>query len=227
MAKMILANLKMYFNTLQEIKNYQDELENYKTKFVVFPQNIYLENFIKNGFIVGSQDISDKETGPYTGEVSAKSIKDLKAQYTIIGHYEVRQKNKNENNLIEEKIKQALKNNLKVVLCVGETIKEKNEGMVEETIKNQLKNIKPNENIIVTYEPTYSIGSDINPTNEEIIKVIKQIKKLGHKKVLYGGNVNIDNINDINKLELIDGFLIGSDAIKSSNLIKMIEVVTK
>lgn len=225
MGKIILVNLKMFLNSKEEVCEYQKKISKYKSKFIVFPQNIYLEKFIKNDFIVGSQNISDKENGPYTGEVSAKSIKDLGAQYTLIGHYEVKQKNKEENDLIKEKVKQALKNNLKVILCIGENIEDKNKGKTKEIIENQLRKIKPNENIIVSYEPTYSINSNVNPTNEEIINVIKLIKNLGYRQVLYGGNVNTDNIKNLNNIDIIDGFLIGSDALKSSNLIKIIEVV--
>lgn len=225
MEKMIFVNLKMYFNSKEEIKKYQIELEEYKTKFIVLPQNIYLDSFVKKGFIVGSQNVSDKEDGPYTGETSAKSLKDIGVKYTMIGHYEVRKNNVKENELIEDKVRQAIKNDLKVILCIGETKEEKEEGKTIEKIKNQLKYIKPDENIIISYEPAYSINSNIVPTSEELIEAIKLIKELGYKKVLYGGSVNTENIENLNKIDIIDGFLIGSNALNSSNLIKMIEVV--
>lgn len=225
MEKMIFVNLKMYFNSLEEIEKYQEELKEYKTKFVVLPSNIYLQNFIKNKFIVGSQNISAKDEGPYTGETSAKSIKNIGAKYTMIGHFESRENNPKENELILEKVKQAIKNNLKVILCIGETKEEKLRGKTKEIILRELEKIKPDDNIIISYEPAYSINSNVVPTNEELTEVVSLIKKLGHKKVLYGGSVNTENIEKLNKIDIIDGFLIGSNALKSSNLIKMIEVV--
>lgn len=226
MEKIIIANQKMYLNSLDEIKKFQNDLINYKDKFIVAPSYIYLENFVNKGFQVASQNISDKSVGAHTGEVSAKALKDLKVKYTLVGHAELRKKFK-EKNLIPKKIENALENGLTVILCIGETKDEKKDGKTFEVIKKKLKNIKPNNNLIISYEPIWSIGNNKIPNDEDLEKIVNYIKSLGHNKVLYGGSVSTENIQHLNKIKNIDGFLIGSSAIKASNLIKIIEVVSK
>ena len=225
MEKMIFANQKMYLNSLDEIAKFQSEMRNYKDKFVVIPSNIYIQSFISKNFVVGAQNISSESEGAYTGQTSAKSLKDLNVKYVMIGHYEVRkQESKND---IQKKIDEALKNKLKVILCVGETIREKVNGKTKEVIKKELENLNISENVIISYEPVWAIASNMTPTNEEIEDIAEYIKTLKKVKVLYGGSVSPENIEVLNKIPNIDGFLLGSKALKSSNLKKIIEVVLK
>lgn len=221
--KLIVANTKMYLNTIKEINNYQEKMENYKNYFVVAPQNIYLENFIKKGFSVASQNTSNKEKGPYTGEISPKSLNDLKVKYTLIGHSEIRKKYKEEKYYIKEKIKKSIENNLDVILCVGE--KEEKKDKVYEVLEKQLNDITPNENLIISYEPVWAIGGDKILEEEKLKKIIKFIKNKGYKKVLYGGSINENNIEKLNKINIIDGFLIGRSSVNPSSLKRIIEVV--
>ena len=219
--KLVVANLKLYLNTLEDVVNYQKEMENYKKNFIVAPQNIYLENFINKGFIVSSQNSSDNTYGPYTGEISPKSLSNLNVKYTIIGHSEVRGKYYSENEYISDKIKKALENDLVVILGVGEYDK----NCVYDVIEKQLDGIEPNANLIVSYEPIWAIGGSKIPDIDDLKSIISFIKSKGYKRVLYGGSINEDNINDLNLIDNIDGFLIGSCAIKTDNFKKIIEVV--
>ena len=227
MEKMIFVNQKMYLNSLKEVDLFQKDLASYKNDIVVFPSTLYLQNYIDKGYTVGSQNISDEIKGPHTAEVSASALKDLKVEYVLIGHHEVREKYKEENVQIISKIEKALENNLKVVLCVGETIEEKKNNQTYEVIKKQLNHIKPNENIIISYEPVWSIGTNKIPENFEIYNIVKYIKTLGHHKVLYGGSVSDLNIEKLNKIDNLDGFLIGGCAQKTEAVKKIIEVVLK
>lgn len=227
MEKIIFVNQKMYFNSLDEIKTFQLETKHFKDKFVVFPSSIYLENFINKGFITGIQNISSENNGPHTGEISAKSIKEIGAKYVIIGHHEIRKQYKEENNLIQKKLEKAIENNLKVILCVGETIEEKVNDKTYNIIKQELENLKFTNDVIISYEPVWAIGSHITPTNDEIEKIVDYIKSLTNLDVIYGGSVSEDNIETLNKIPNLSGFLLGSGALKSSSLNKIIEVVLK
>ena len=219
--KLLIANLKMNLNSIKDVKNYQEQMNNYKSDLVIAPQNIYLENFIKKGFTVASQNSSNYESGPHTGEISPKSLKDMNVKYTIIGHLEIRKKYKDENNYIKDKVELSLKNKLITILCVGEN--EKEDDAISE-VENQLKEITPNDNLIISYEPPWAVGKDKTPDNIELERMIKYIRNKGHKKVLYGGSVNDNNIEKLNKLN-IDGFLIGTAALDKEKISKIIEVV--
>ena len=202
-----------------------------KNKFIVFPSVIYLEKFIQNNFICGVQNASAHNPGPYTSEVSIHALKNIGVKYVLLGHSEVRQNMFEDDELINLKIKQALDNNLKVVLCIGENLEAYNQSQTKDILKNQiynaLKNI--NEEVIISYEPVWAIGSGKTPTNSEIEDIVNYIKSLFNYniKVLYGGSVSDNNIETLNEIPNVDGFLIGKAATKPSSLIKIIEVAEK
>lgn len=230
MKKLILANLKMYFNITKDIQDYLNNLNDEKENFIAFPPIIYLEKFLNNGFTCGIQDISIHKEGAHTGEVSALSATDLGAKYVLLGHSEIRQKGESDE-LINKKIKTALNHNLKAILCVGENLEAYNQSQTKEIIKNQiskaLKNI--DEEIMISYEPVWAIGTGKTPTNNEIEDVVSYIKSLFNYKikVLYGGSVSEKNIETLNQINNLDGFLIGYAATIPSSLRKIIEVAKK
>ena len=231
MKKLILVNLKMYFNSNEQIDSYIDKLKEEKENIIVFPSYIYLNKFVQNNFICGSQNISLHKNGSYTGEISASSIKDIGAKYTIIGHSEIRKYFKETGSIINQKIKNALENNLKVVLCIGENIKQNIMDQTLEVLNNQIKKALKdiNDEIIISYEPVWAIGTGQTPTSEEIEKVSRYIKSLFKYdvKVLYGGSVSEENIETLNQIKNIDGFLIGKAGTIPSSLKKIIEVTQK
>ena len=229
MKKLIFVNLKMYLNTIKDIQNYIDNLKKEKDKIVIFPQTIYINEFIKNNFHTGTQNISAYEKGAHTGEISALSVKNIGAEYVLIGHSELREYENNKT--INQKIKSALDNNLKVVLCIGENLESYNQNKTKEIIKNQIEKAleKINQEIIISYEPVWAIGTGLTPKEEEIKDIIDYIKNLFNYqiKVLYGGSVSEKNINKLKQIKNIDGFLIGSAAVNPNNLKKIIEVTQK
>lgn len=218
--KLVVANLKMYLKTIKDLEKYQKEMEKYKKDFVVAPQNIYLENFCNKNFIVSAQNSSD-ETDAHTGEISPYSLQDMGVKYTIIGHAELREKYPEERKYITNKIKKAIDNNLNVILCIGEKEKTWNYKEIDE----QLNNIKPNDKLIISYEPVWAIGGVEIPQIETIEKIVNYIKSKGHKKVLYGGSINEHNIKELIKIKNLDGYLIGSSAYNTETFKKIIEVV--
>ena len=232
--KLIVGNIKMNMK-FGEIANYLKHLKNIKNNnIVICPSYIYIPYFLNYDFSVGSQNVCAYEDGGYTGEVSANQLSSIGVKYTIIGHSERRIK-LNENNLeINKKIKTSLDSKLNVILCVGETLEEnkmlKKDIIIKRQIRDALFDIKDLSNIVIAYEPVWSIGTNKIPNNEEIIYTIKYIKELVKDmyktdiKVLYGGSINENNIENIKKIKEIDGFLIGSASI---NPMKFIEIIEK
>ena len=236
--KYLILNHKMNLE-YKNIKKYIVDLTNIDingNKLVVCPSDIYLTNFIDNGFIVGSQNSSSNKDGAYTGEVSALQLKSLGVKYSLVGHSE-RKKNFNENDQDKnKKIRLLLLNKIKPILCVGETMIEKSTNTTKEVISQQLKeslskiNSKDISNIIIAYEPVWAVGSGKIPSSNEIEEIILYIKDLIYKnfkvkvRVLYGGSVNNSNIERINRIKGLDGYLLGSISL---DLNKLQELITK
>ena len=244
----IFANFKMnqtQSQTKEYLMNFIPKINDFKSEvtlclpFTSLPVAHYLigENPIK----LGAQNISDKDSGALTGEVSGAMLKDVGVETVIIGHSERRSKFKENAKLINQKIKTALKNGLTVVLCIGETLAEKNTLKTPEILKEQiedaLKGLYENEleNIIIAYEPIWAIGTGQKPTNKEIEKSIKEIRNVitndfsvsaGEKiNVLYGGSVNSKNVDQIKKSKGLDGFLIGGACLDVNHLLQILTLV--
>ena len=227
--KLIIGNMKMNL-TKTEIDSYIEKISNIKNvNVVICPTSIYIPYFINKGFKIGIQNVFYFDKGSYTGEVSAYQASSLGVEYALVGHSE-RRTNFNETNDINSlKLKQIIDNDLKAILCIG----EKKEEPLEETLYNQisiLKDISKLDNVIIAYEPVWAIGTNVIPTNEEIIKATNYIKKLVKEKfdfdikVLYGGSVNKNNIDALSNIKEIDGFLIGGASLNVEEFINIIEV---
>ena len=239
-----IANWKMFgdFKSVNSIKKVikLSKSKKYKKAHIVYcPPYTLIDKFLKitkNSKIkIGAQNSHHSEkSGPFTGSINANLIRSIGARYVIIGHSENRVLG-DSNHIINLKIKSAIKKKLKVIFCIGETLKEKRNNktnlILNSQIINGLKNIKNNNNIIIAYEPVWSIGTGVIPTQHELIKNIVFIKKLLKKRfksmnseVLYGGSVNPKNINELRHINQIDGFLIGG---ASQNSNKFIDIIKK
>ena len=208
-------------------------------KIIYCPPFTLLDAFVqklkKTKIKTGAQNCSFQSNyGPPTGSINAMMIKSLKCEYVILGHSEKRSKGENDKT-INKKIFSALKNNLKVIFCIGETSIQKRKKLTKKVLYHQLnnglKNIKNKKNIIIAYEPVWSIGSGLIPKIEDLIDTTEIIKifltnkmKFENPKVLYGGSVNPKNISLLKKVSNLDGFLIGGS---SQNSNKFIDIIKK
>lgn len=233
--KIIIGNHKNYMFT-NDVSEYLKEIDTNKGNVIICPSSIYLPYFMKKGFKIGIQNISPRSDIVLTGEISAKQAISMGINYSIIGHSE-RRINFNETNLeINSKIIDAISYGMKVILCVGETLEEKNMLKTSKVLKKQLreclKDVNDFKNIVIAYEPVWAIGTNKIPSNNDILKTIEYIKKtvkliynIENIKVLYGGSVSSNNINTLNQIENLDGILVGKASTDAKEFLKIIEVV--
>lgn len=233
--KLIVANFKM--NLLKEdIIEYINHFTKEHSNVVFCPSDIYINYFVEKGLTVGSQNIAFADSGAYTGDISACQLKSMGVEYVIIGHSE-RRKYYNDDTYVNEKLKCAFNNNLIPILCIGETKEERNRNITYDVISHQLeealRSISNNHlsNLIIAYEPLWSIGTGLIPDNQDINDTIKFIKEYLSEhynvstKVLYGGSVNNENITELEKISNIDGYLIGGSSIDFNKFLDIINKV--
>lgn len=219
--------------TKDEFALYKEQLKNLQhkdTKIILFPSNIYLSNSIE-GILLGSQNVSAYGKGSYTGEVSAEQLKSLDVKYSLVGHSERRNLFCETSQDANRKISQLLANDITPILCVGENEKS---NVASDIIINDLKeafaNLTPEniEKIIIAYEPTWSIGTGIIPSGQEIKEVVNHIKEYyPNNLVLYGGSVNDENIETLDKENIVDGYLIGALSLHLDKIQLLINKIEK
>ncbi len=247
-SKIIIANWKMNPQSLLEAKLLVKTIAMTKSrhKKIILPPFIWLRELIKitrKKIIFGAQNCFWEEKGPYTGEISATMIKNSGCHYVLLGHSERKKYFNEDYDIVNMKMKVALKSGLKIILCIGE--KEKNSEISHQEIKEQIekafnKITKENvKKIIIAYEPSWAISSG-NPndpentpdtpqnaaTNAIFIKKLL-VKKYGNSilndiKVLYGGSLNSKNAEEFLKEETIDGLLIGGASLIPEEITKIL-----
>ena len=187
---------------------------------------------------VGAQNMHFEEKGAYTGEVSGKMLESINVEYVIIGHSERRQYFAETDETVNKKVKSALKYNLKPIICVGETLEQREAGKDVEVITNQTKlalegiSADDMKNITIAYEPIWAIGTGKTPTTEDANNSIKAIRSqvreiLGDTVadeviILYGGSVNSGNAKELFETSDIDGGLVGGASIKAEEFAKIV-----
>ena len=234
-----IANWKMFgdlrtLNLLDSVIKFSKKNKNTKFRIVYCPPNTLIrpmsKRLKKTRLEVGAQNCHESEKyGAHTGHVNSKMLKNVGAKYVILGHSENRQSGETDK-LINLKIKSAIKSNLKVIFCIGETLSEKRKKITKKVlakqIKNGLKSIKDTSKVIIAYEPVWSIGTGLIPKSNDLLDSISYIKSKFYKKtpkVLYGGSVNNKNIAQLKDINNIDGFLIGGASQSSKKFIDIIK----
>ena len=239
-----IGNWKMFgvpksISILNKINSYYSKDKNRnKYRVIITPPYTLIESYskyFKNKKIsIGAQNCYQKEQfSSNTAAVSPYMLKSVGAKYTLVGHSDNRGEGDTDT-MLKDKVRYALKNNLKVVFCIGENKTEKKNKKTLSVLKKQLtkvleKNFNKN-NIIVAYEPIWSIGTGKIPTSGElkkttihIKKVLKGIFKKNSPAVLYGGSVDGSNVEMFKEIKEIDGFLVGGASKTSKKFIDIIK----
>ncbi len=239
-----IGNWKMFgvpksINILNKINSFHSKDKNRnKYRIIITPPYTLIESFARyfknKKIMIGSQNCYHKDIfSSNTAAISSYMIKSIGAKYTIVGHSDNRHEGDNDA-ILKNKVKFALKNNLKIIFCIGENKIQKKKNQTFNTLRKQLTNVlekKLNKNnIIIAYEPIWSIGTGKIPTSKELLKTTIFIKKVlkkifGSKSpaVLYGGSVDENNVGVFRKIREIDGFLIGGASKSSKKFIDIIK----
>lgn len=246
-----VANWKMNFtvtDALKFIMNFQKEMpappENVTTVFVPSAVSLYPvmaavgETLCK----VGAQNIFWEETGSFTGEISAKELKDLEVEYVLIGHSERRHVFGETDAQIEKKLAAALGANLKPILCVGETDEERNQKKTFGILENQLrvalgdKRSHQIEDLIIAYEPVWAIGTGKTATPSQAQEIHQWIRDLltqlydgptaKRTPILYGGSVDPEKATGLMAQTDIDGVLVGGASLDPKKFADIVHVVS-
>jgi triosephosphate isomerase (TIM) len=190
---------------------------------------------------LGAQDVHPEPEGAYTGEISAQMLRDLFCIYVIVGHSERRQYFHEHDNFINQKVCTALKNNLKPILCVGETLQEREQNKTLDIIQKQVLNglagveIEDGDNLpVIAYEPVWAIGTGKTATPgmaQEVHHKIRNILAARYTetiadriRILYGGSMNPENASELLDQPDIDGGLIGGASLQARPFVELIKI---
>lgn len=233
---MVAGNWKMN-GSRSLVESFSDTLNTHSFKavdVVVCPPAGYLSFFVAETFHTGGQDLSARDNGAHTGDMSGTMLTELGARYVIVGHSERRENHGESNELVAQKALKALDNKLVPIICVGEPLNIREENKVNEFVGEQLAAIfqtLSNEQLskcVLAYEPIWAIGTGKTASPEQAQEVHAFIretlagkdKSLAEKaRVLYGGSVKPDNAAQLFAQPDIDGGLIGGASLKTEDFI--------
>jgi len=246
----IISNWKMYFDVNEELNfstiNYDNliKLSNPQNRIILCPSFLTLssikELFKDTNIFIGAQNCSKHSKGSFTGQILIESLNKLSIKYCLIGHSETRQEFKETDNDITQKFSKLIDFGISPILCIGETLEMYTKNKTLELLTEQLHKIfKVIENsysklnhleILIAYEPVWSIGSGIIPELNHLENIFswlyKNFSNLKNKvnfTLLYGGSVNADNIKQLKNISHINGFLIGKSSLDFQEFEKIVK----
>jgi len=243
MKTLIAANWKMNLDVKQSvsfINKFKTLIKNNEVDIVICPPYTSLHELSKlisnTNIRLGAQNMHFEKEGAFTGEISPLMLKDL-VDYVILGHSERRQYFNETDELINKKIKSALENKIKPILCIGESLEQRNNDQTLTTIKNQLTNCLKNisneimKNITIAYEPIWAIGTGKNATPQQAEEVHKFIRDLLSKmynqsiskntRIIYGGSMKPENAKELLSLPNVNGGLVGGASLDPKSFAKI------
>ncbi len=237
---LIAGNWKMN-KTLEEsvdfLRSLNKEAWKEAVEVALFPPFLSLFSMIseKAAFSIGAQNCFYENSGAYTGEISVPMLEAIGCDYCIVGHSERRELFKETDEDISKKLKALLKSEVKPLLCVGETLKERESGNAENKIKKQLEVLSDKEGLEMTiaYEPIWAIGTGKTATELDVEAMCLFIREnlperfKNKVRILYGGSVNPSNIEGLLSKKNIDGVLVGGASLKKEDFLTLIRAGEK
>ena len=243
-AKLVVANWKMN-GSGSLIEKMLDALIpiNTSCKVVICPPNVLLAS-LKNAaegteIEVGAQNVHSEFSGAYTGETSAKLLKEFGVKWCIVGHSERRILFEESDEFIHSKIETLINNGIVPILCIGESLEQRESGTYEKVVLSQLRRglgglIKEDQSkCVVAYEPVWAIGTGKTATPEQAnsmhtlirneIKTIAGTEVAKNIQILYGGSVNVENTKTLLSMSEIDGFLVGGASLKTVDFSQIVK----
>lgn len=230
------GSLSSISELISGIREQSAKVEN--AELAVCPPYIYLSHVQKllqgSEIALGAQDCSDQESGAYTGETAAAMIKEFGCKYNIIGHSERRHVYGDSNDTVATKFAHVVKNGMIPILCVGETLKDREDGHTEVVISQQVNavldlfGIEAFKNAVIAYEPVWAIGTGQVATPAQAQEVHEEIRLTldaknkdiaANIRILYGGSMKPDNAKELLQQPDIDGGLIGGAALKAEDFV--------
>jgi len=231
--KIIAGNWKMNYTVSQAeyfVNEIVKRINTDEVDVVICPNFVSLDrvsNILEDTKInLGAQNVYFEDKGAYTGEISVDMLISVNAKYCIVGHSERRQYFGETDEIVNKKVKKLLEKDISPIVCVGETLDQRNEEKMFEVVKSQivnsLKDITEEQmkrNIVIAYEPIWAIGTGVTATSEQAENMCKFIRDTisdiynefvaDKVRIQYGGSVNPSNASEILNMENIDGALVG------------------
>jgi triosephosphate isomerase len=213
---------------------------------LVFPPFVFLEQVSRelsgSNIRLGAQNVDWREQGPLTGEIDASMLKDVGCEYCLTGHSERRQLFAETDDQVASKFKACLEHDLTPVLCVGETLKQRQAGQTMEVVIRQVRAVAEAVGSagigqgIVAYEPVWAIGTGESASPDQAEEVHGQIRQMlkqddpamaENTRILYGGSVNRNNAAELFRMEDIDGALVGGASLISEDFLTICEAARR
>lgn len=213
MKRLIVANWKMN-GSIGLIEEFQSIQSKSNATIVICPPACYLSFWKSSNISLGAQNCYQAEKGAFTGEISPLQLKELGCSYVIVGHSERRSVFNETYSIINAKALAAIQHNLIPIVCIGETHEERQENRFKQVLLSQIDRALKGLDIkqyIVAYEPIWSIGTGLVPTNIDIIEVLNIIRdQIGMSAtVIYGGSVTDKNAQSLSQILDLNGVLVG------------------
>jgi triosephosphate isomerase len=239
----IAANWKMN-KTLSETQEFISKFipevkEKSDVDIAIAPPFIYLtvaaEKLKNTNVVLAAQDVFYEEKGAYTGEISPLMLVDIGCRYVIVGHSERRQHFNETDDIINRKMKAAKKAGLGIILCIGESLKEKEAGKTFEVLQREIENGLNGvdlDNMVLSYEPIWAIGTGKTATPEQAQETHAYIRArlnilYGSKAddfcIIYGGSVTPENIDSLMACKDVDGALVGGASLRVESFIRIVK----
>lgn len=229
MNKLIIANWKMFLSHAQSLSFLEDHLHELEDamrqssncvvicpSFTVLPYSATLSTPL----LFGAQDCGFEEAGAYTGDISARSLKELGCSYTLIGHSERRTYYCESDERIARKANLLQAQGITPVLCIGETAEDRCLRRSQSRLEAQLALCQGMNNLVIAYEPVWAIGTGQLPTKDELQNAVAWIRLATDARVLYGGSIDDQTCKQLSSI--VDGFLVGRASIAIEPLKKII-----